>query len=272
MEKQKAIDLLLNAKYRFAKRSKHKNPHWYTLKDTWKLKKEFKAVAQFIRDNGVEEGFWKIKYLCFHHKGWKYWTMGAPIKDTILINKTYVSEQYNKIAYKYDELFTDPESKHQDAEIFKMLKPIIDHKKYFDNTNTILDVGSGTGLLVDLLKPDPENYIGIDPSFIMVKLAKQKFPEHTFKCNKLETYHKPADIIISLYGSMNYVIDEYIDKVKILAPHHFLMFYKPDYKPEVYNRAEKTLYHYKYNITDLKLLFPQSDVKEWYNYIIVQNI
>jgi SAM-dependent methyltransferase len=264
MDKEKAIDLLLKSKYKFAKTAKHKNPHWYTLKRHWD-ENEFKNVVQFIRDNGIEEGFWKIKYKCFHYKGWKYWTMGAPIDETILINKTYVSEQYNKIAYKYDELFLDPESKKQDVEIFQLLKPHIKNKK-------ILDIGSGTGLLVNILKPDPENYIGIDPSYIMIKLAKKKFPNYNFKCNKLETYHKPADIAISLYGSMNYVIDDYIDKVIMLAPKHFLVFYKNDYNPEVYERAEKTLYHYKYCTTALKSIFPTSDVKEWYNYIIVSNL
>jgi len=68
MEKTKVIDLLEGADYRFAKSAKSRNPHWYTLKDTWNEKKDFEDVVMFIRENGKEERFWNIKYICITTK------------------------------------------------------------------------------------------------------------------------------------------------------------------------------------------------------------
>jgi len=47
----------------------------------------FEAFVMFIRENGYREkyeGYWYIK---FDIDGWSYWTVGAPLKETILINR-----------------------------------------------------------------------------------------------------------------------------------------------------------------------------------------
>ena len=182
MDKKNVVSILESVEYKFAKSAKNRNPHWYTLSDTWKDRDKFEKVVQFIRDNGKTERFWKVEYKCFHYKGWKWWSMGSPLSETILINKTYASERYNKIAYKYDDLFKSKKYKEENQEIVEMLKPHL-----YDVG--ILDVGSGTGLLLDLFTIDPKSYIGIDPSFGMYKQAKLKHPYHKFQLDKLETYY-----------------------------------------------------------------------------------
>jgi hypothetical protein len=265
MEYDKAIKLLNESQYKFAKTAKNKNPHWYTLKDTWNSEKDFKDVVQFIRDNGDVERFWKIEYKCFHYNGWKWWTMGADIDETILINKTYASERYNKIAYKYDTLFTSDSFKKENDEIIDMLKP------YLYNVG-ILDVGCGTGLLLDMFTIDPTFYTGIDPSYGMIKQARLKHPIHKFKLDKLETYIGYDNTMVSLFGSMNYVLPDYLHKVDELSQRHFLMFYKNNYKPVTYDIANVEMYPFKYNKKELKSKFKNSKIKTWNNYYIVSNL
>ena len=58
----------------------------------------------------------------------------------------------------------------------------------------------------------------------------------------------------------------------MLAPKHFLVFYKDDYIPEVYLKANIELYHYNYTKEKLSGIFPTSKIKEWHSYYIVTNL
>jgi len=82
--------------YRFAK-TMPQIPHYYTLRKNWKDDKLFEEVVQAIRDLG-EVRPWPAppKKARYHHTyfdagEWSYWSMGAPLNETILINraKTY---------------------------------------------------------------------------------------------------------------------------------------------------------------------------------------
>jgi hypothetical protein len=48
---------------------------------------EFYAFVQYIRDFGYEVLFYGKAYTCFDIDGFRYWSMGAPINETILINR-----------------------------------------------------------------------------------------------------------------------------------------------------------------------------------------
>ena len=71
--------------WRFAK-TMPKIPHWYTLRKNAD-NREFDNAVQFIRAFGYDDWYWGKKYKAINVKGFKYWTMGAPIKKTILINR-----------------------------------------------------------------------------------------------------------------------------------------------------------------------------------------
>jgi SAM-dependent methyltransferase len=269
MDIKDAILKLESNDWRFAKTAKLKNPHWYSLKNTWIDQLQFEEIVMLIRENGIEESFWNIKYICLHYNGWKYWTMGAPLEETILINKTFVSEQYNKIAYEYDNVFVDEFSLKENVVVTNMFKQIITPEM------SILDVGSGTGMLLDYIDVLPEKYVGIDPSYPMIKISKEKYPEYIkcFKYDKFETHHKKYDFVVSLFGSMNYVIDLFLENLyEKLNPDgkYFLMFYKEKYSP--ITKTKKELYHYKYDKSALKSIYTDCTLIEFNNYYIVTNI
>ena len=62
--------------------------HAYTLKK-WQpaVLDDFHAFAQFIRDNGYVSWFMRLGYVCCDVDGYRYWTMGWPLEETILINR-----------------------------------------------------------------------------------------------------------------------------------------------------------------------------------------
>jgi len=86
MEIHDVAPLLEAASYQFAK-TMPETPHEYTLRRKWNNDKAFDEVVTFIRKHGKEEQFMNVTYIYLYHNGYKYWTMGAPIPETILINR-----------------------------------------------------------------------------------------------------------------------------------------------------------------------------------------
>jgi len=65
-----------------------RHPHEYTLRN-WRIDKidEFNRFILFIREQGYDEYFYKKKMRYYNIDGYKYWTMGSPLEETILINR-----------------------------------------------------------------------------------------------------------------------------------------------------------------------------------------
>ena len=96
--------------YRFAK-TMPQIPHYYTLRKEWEDGKVFEEVVQAIRDLG-EKRPWpappkkaRYRYTYFDVGDWSYWSMGAPLEKTILINR----------AKRYDPTTAQPADEKQDA-------------------------------------------------------------------------------------------------------------------------------------------------------------
>ena len=67
-------------------RTMPQNPHEYTLRrDTDSA--TFDAAVRFIREHGEREIYWGKPYKTLYLGDHKFWTMGAPLEETILINR-----------------------------------------------------------------------------------------------------------------------------------------------------------------------------------------
>ena len=67
------------------------NPHEYTLRREWASDADFVRAVLFIRAHGYQnlfEGSWYTQLDIDDHT---YWTMGAPVEETILINRKLVT-------------------------------------------------------------------------------------------------------------------------------------------------------------------------------------
>lgn len=78
--------LVKDHQWQFAK-TMPKCPHWYTLRKQWKVEGEFEWFVAFIRGFGVVETYAGMRHVYFYDGDFKYWTMGAPLAVTILVNR-----------------------------------------------------------------------------------------------------------------------------------------------------------------------------------------
>ena len=70
-------------------------PHSYTIRD-WIPEKddEFVRAVEIIRTYGYPERYWKNVHWYYQVGDLKYWTMGNPMWDTIVINRANVETTY----------------------------------------------------------------------------------------------------------------------------------------------------------------------------------
>jgi len=80
------FDLFAAQKWHFAK-TMATIPHFYVRKKEWGNDKEFEEVVKWIRKYGVSEKFYNKSFVYFYLYEWKYWTMGAAVKKTEIINR-----------------------------------------------------------------------------------------------------------------------------------------------------------------------------------------
>ncbi len=109
-----------------------------------------------------------------------------------LLEKT--RKDYNLIAEDFSRTRNKP---------WQEIKFLIDD--YIKRKDKVLDLGCGNGRLYELLKRRNIDYIGVDSSKELIKLAKKKYPEAEFR--KAEALNLPF-------------FDNYFDKVYTIAVFH----------------------------------------------------
>jgi len=241
-----------NCSWRYAK-TMPQVPHWYTLKgeDNYHNNETFEMVVQYIRDYGYDDFYYRKKYRAYNYNGYKYWTMGAPVEETTVINRKKLngSISYDTIAENYDDTFSQPKYLLENQRVMDLLE--------YDGEGSVLDIGCGTGLLLDYHLV--HNYLGIDPSEKMLEKLEDK---HAFKRetngsiitlvhDKYENWesNQKFDYIISLFGSPSYIPFKDISKVKSKLKKGgklFLMFFKPGYCPVIYEQSQTFVPFYPY--------------------------
>ena len=257
-------EALLTKDWIFAK-TMPRNPHWYTLRKKWAGEVSFDDVVEFIRVNGYQRNFGGRPYSYLALNGMEYWSMGAPIPETILINRAAikgVTDPHDTIAAVYDEAFASPED---EAEEFELVCRI-----GYDG-GTLLDIGCGTGMLLKHVVP--ERYIGIDPSKPMLSYAKTRatgFPAQLIQTRLEDFWVAPiCQRVVSLFGSLNYVeSDRALGRVpSFVAPggRFLLVLYREGYTP----RSHELNPELEARFVDPDLFEPCS-VEEWGNYLIVE--
>jgi hypothetical protein len=84
-------DYIENSHWQFAK-SMPQMPHWYTLRRNARDESEFERFVMHIRKVGYQETFGRTTYVYLNVGPWKYWTMGSPLDQTILINRAKIAQ------------------------------------------------------------------------------------------------------------------------------------------------------------------------------------
>ncbi len=235
---------LTSQQWTFAKTMPN-NPHYYTLKKKWQNPAEFERIVRLIRQYGYQEYFWRKPYTMLDINDKKYWTMGAPVPETTLINRKFLSvdslSPYDAIASQYDEYFSDPASLAEDEALLALLPEM---------NGAVLDVGCGTGFLLDHVSV--KDYTGIDPATLMLARLKAKHPacEDRVMASPFESFvglthvGQQFDLIVALYGTASYIAPDAWQRLSyLLKPdgRYFLMFYQPEYPPKTHTLARQPL-------------------------------
>lgn len=79
-------DLIARSRWVFAKTRAKFNPHHYMLRKECD-DAEFVRFVKLIRAHGVERRFGASTYVELDVDDHYYWTMGAPVRETILVNR-----------------------------------------------------------------------------------------------------------------------------------------------------------------------------------------
>lgn len=143
-------------------------------------------------------------------------------------NYNVVNMFYDMIANEYDHMYDKEEFLKEDLTLSELLTPII-------GDGSVLEIGCGTGHLLELLQINSERYLGIDPSEEMIVNAKKKFPKYEFKCGSVLDISQKYDTVVAIYGVASYMsLEEILKAVELANNHFFLMFYKDGYVPHCY--------------------------------------
>ena len=88
-----------NQTWIFAKTYAEKAPHEYIVRDKINgTDDDFVNAVMYIREKGFKANFWKKEHIYLFIDGMFYWTMGDPIKDTVIINRCK-ADDYNLSFY-----------------------------------------------------------------------------------------------------------------------------------------------------------------------------
>lgn len=64
-------------------------PHWYVVRNRCDPAR-FRRFVEYVRANGVVERFMGRDFTYLYRGEWKYWTMGAPVEETTIVNRARV--------------------------------------------------------------------------------------------------------------------------------------------------------------------------------------
>jgi hypothetical protein len=78
----------INSQKWIVAQARPKNPHAYCLKKNFENEVDFERFVLLIRKYGYKIK-WRDRqtYTCLDIDGYRYWTMGFPLNETILINR-----------------------------------------------------------------------------------------------------------------------------------------------------------------------------------------
>ncbi len=202
-------------------------PHEYISERTEGMARaDFVRAARVIHTFGEPQKFFKSTRIYLIQDGWKYWTMDREHDDVMLINrgradhiygvqnmprtKSEFRSAYDQIATYWDRDFIASEVEQQG--FARLAGEATDGYRKFRT----LDIGSGTGLALDLGITETPRLTAIDPSQPMLNELVRKHPlvarvePRTFADTRARRHLAGTkfDLVLALGGSASYLNHE----------------------------------------------------------------
>ena len=148
---------------------------------------DYVRAAHVIHTFGQPAKFYSMTsiYLTSPDGRLKWWTMDKDLNETGLVNQATTERlygvqnapsTYSGLRTPYDEIATryDAQNPITDDESRALTELIAPFKS--DYPTSVLDVGCGTGRVLDLGLTTPDRYAGVDPSQPMLNMLVRKYP------------------------------------------------------------------------------------------------
>ena len=201
-------------------------PHHYTHRLKWRNYEgvedsDYERVFHAVYKHG-EWGSWGNQRRCyFRANGYQWWFMTEDVKESVILNRCPIyypfGKRYDKVAGRHDSRF--------DRERDRSEK--IEHYRLVPLEFPVLDIGCGTGRLVDYAGTyvSPSKYVGIDPSIGMLGQFHLKHPR--FEIGRAliptELKHYVTDrrfrTILAMYGVGSYLDANHLERIdELLEP------------------------------------------------------
>lgn len=237
-------------------------PHEYIVRRRCALTdSEFVEFVKAQREFGIHERWGSYNNQYLYVGGYKYWTMGDTIPNTIIMNRQKLFDEFDNIITPYPEYYTS----RQGGIIAEALAQF-DCDSYFE-------IGCGDGKFLDYFQVNPARYYGIDPSKNHLAVFKKRNGFYRRCCckafenittTKLEGVRQ---LVFGVFGSPSYVMKPYLDILYRSGCQFFLMFYKEGFVPEVF----KEMHSFPYSEKELSKLFPISSKGHIGDYLYVSS-
>lgn len=236
-------------------------PHEYIVRNRCGLSdQEFEYLVQAQREYGIHEQWHKYNFPYLYIDGYKYWTMGDAIKDTVIINRQKVFSEFDNIdVVEPEELWELPYN--------EMLLRFIQHF----GKREVYEVGCGTGKTFEQFYLEPQKYRGIDPSSKAIAKFKASHPELSSRlfCSSFEEsvnyWSKTDAVILATFGAASYFMKPYLKILAESGRDYYIMFYREGFCLKEF----KQMHHFNYTYKELNELFPKAYFQEWLDYYIV---
>lgn len=224
--RQAAVWLEQPGGYRFAWTMPY-NPHGYISRRWFHNhygeetgNERFMYVAELVHVHGWDNWYYGRKYRALSLNGYFYWLMSDQLDITFGLNRKrmeYVSP-YDAIAHRYDaDVRTDKAMQDEQAVVGEVLDRLIEPGM------RVLDAGCGAGWLLDRYadRIDPKQYVGIDPSELMLRQHAAKHPAYVNRLIRTPIYdfypHQPFDLVAAVGGAGSYWTAEDLAKMPLLC-------------------------------------------------------
>jgi 2-polyprenyl-3-methyl-5-hydroxy-6-metoxy-1,4-benzoquinol methylase len=183
------LTLAGDVEWTFARTYAESAPHSYVVLDrtAGMTRDDFVRAAHVIHTFGHPAKFYSMTsiYLTSPDGRLKWWTMDEDLSGTNLINQATTERLYgvqnapstvSGIGTPYDEVATRYDEQHPitDAEGRALMELVAPLKSEYPTS--VLDVGCGTGRVLDLGLTTPDRFAGVDPSQPMLNMLVRKYP------------------------------------------------------------------------------------------------
>jgi SAM-dependent methyltransferase len=231
-------------------------PHSYVVRGKTLAEADFLRAVKVIRTFGQPGKFWAMTNIYLSVGGLKWWTMGDTLDGTVIINmattaRTYGRQDaprtrsglwsvYDEIAPDYDARYHKPSDEAENEHLADLCRTV-----FGSVAPRTLDVGCGTGLLLDLAVTAPGMYTGVDPSQAMLNELVRKHPRvRNITAARMEDVvdsFGPGqfELVAAWFGVASYLPGHVVKALPSLATRlAVLMHYREGYLPDYYSGHE----------------------------------